>query len=640
MDKMDPKVSVISAWAELAAIAKTSGKPDLLARFQPARERLELGLFRLVVMGEIKKGKSSFINALLGFPGLLPVDSDIATSTVFKVMYGKEKAFRVFFRPDAESGKRPTPLLINPENLNEYGTEGGNPENIKNVDFIGVEVPCPLLANGLVLVDTPGVGGLYKAHRDITWAYAPNADGLLFVLDSVETVISQDEISFLKELTSKITKKVFFVQTKSDAAGSEQSKAWQDRNLDVLSKELGLPRDRIPYFTVSSKLKGVADKRNSLKHLTESGFPAIQGFIQNQLVKEKQKLLSQSLGRQLLAGAHSLRDDIAERRKIIVAAQQSGLEAIRKQYEDARSAFDKWSRVECPSEVKSFNQSFGDLKRGTLNKIVDELDPEGPMIISAIRNIRASELSPEQISEKAREIQNDSLVSICEFVNSTHQQFNKSATKIIEAAIARIGNGLAKTSINPESEFSIQQTQEQLKGIHLPDDLPTHFSTLDRTRDILMGGTLGYSIATTGIILTSALFPPLAAVAGIASILGIVVGAIKQSSDSSVRKKEEILAKLKGLLQSLMRKAQKAARDQLETICTKLERSTEQEIQTAMGAYRSHLEAKMQEISAAKNKTAAECKADVDSLAIQESKITAVLAKLNSIIKPAGATAP
>lgn len=78
----------------------------------------------------------------------------------------------------------------------------------------------------------------------------------------------------------------------------------------------------------------------------------------------------------------------------------------------------------------------------------------------------------------------------------------------------------------------------------------------------------------------------------------------------------------------------------METICTKLERSTEQEIQTAMGAYRSHLEAKMQEISAAKNKTAAECKADVDSLAIQESKITAVLAKLNSIIKPAGATAP
>ena len=39
-----------------------------------------------------------------------------------------------------------------------------------------MELPAPLLKDGLVLVDTPGVGGLYKAHRDVTWVYAPNAD--------------------------------------------------------------------------------------------------------------------------------------------------------------------------------------------------------------------------------------------------------------------------------------------------------------------------------------------------------------------------------------------------------------------------------------------------------------------------------
>lgn len=640
MDKIDPKEAVISAWADLANIAKTIGKPDLLARLQPTRERLELGLFRLVVMGEIKKGKSSFINALLGFPDLLPVDSDIATSTVFKVMYGKEKAFRVFFRPDAESGKRPTPLLINPENLNEYGTEGGNPENIKNVDFIGVEVPCPLLATGIVLVDTPGVGGLYKAHRDITWAYAPNADGLLFVLDSVETVISQDEISFLKELTSKITRKVFFVQTKSDAAGAEQTKAWQARNLDVLSNELGLPRDRIPYFTVSSKLKGVADKRKSLKHLQESGFPAVQGFIQNQLVKEKQKLLSKSLARQLLTGADSLRGDCAERRKIIAAAQQSGLDMVKTQYEDARSALDKWSRIECPNEIKVFNQSFGDLKRGTLNKIVVELDPDGPMINSAIRNIRVSDLSPAQISQKAKEIQNDSLASICEFVNSIHQVFNKSAINLIGETILKIGNGLAKTSMKTGLDGLVEQSREQLKEIRVQDDLGTHFSSLDTLRDGIMGVSLVDKLASVPVAVTSMLFPPLAPVAFIAGLLVCGIGVYKQISDSSARKKEEVLAKLKGLLQGLMRKAQKAARDQLETICIKLERSTEEEIQTAMGAYRSHLEAKMREISEAKNKSASEFKTEIESIAVLENKLVAVSAKLNSILKPAGSPTP
>ena len=45
------------------------------------------GLFRIVVMGEIKQGKSSFINALLGVRDLVPVSSDVATSTIYKIWY-------------------------------------------------------------------------------------------------------------------------------------------------------------------------------------------------------------------------------------------------------------------------------------------------------------------------------------------------------------------------------------------------------------------------------------------------------------------------------------------------------------------------------------------------------------------------
>ena len=37
------------------------------------------GMFRIVVMGEIKKGKSSFVNALLGVENLVPVCDDVAT---------------------------------------------------------------------------------------------------------------------------------------------------------------------------------------------------------------------------------------------------------------------------------------------------------------------------------------------------------------------------------------------------------------------------------------------------------------------------------------------------------------------------------------------------------------------------------
>ena len=107
--------------------------------------RLNRGIFRLVVMGEIKKGKSSFINALLGEPELLPTSSDIATSTVFKLIYGPEKKHKIFFLPDPESGVAFPPKEVSADELVQYGTENGNPGNEKRVDFIGIELPNPLL---------------------------------------------------------------------------------------------------------------------------------------------------------------------------------------------------------------------------------------------------------------------------------------------------------------------------------------------------------------------------------------------------------------------------------------------------------------------------------------------------------------
>ena len=195
--------------------AKLTGKePD--ATFLAQAKAASLGIFRLVVMGEIKKGKSSFINALTGIRNLVPVHSDVATSTIYKIHYGKELRYTVYFEPSV--GKEPLP--IGKGEIAAYGTEDGNKDNLKKVEFIRVEAPSPILRNGLVIVDTPGVGGLFKHHRAITFKHAPNADAVFFVTDSVESPIGADEVSFLKELRS-VTPLVYFVQTKANAVDSE-----------------------------------------------------------------------------------------------------------------------------------------------------------------------------------------------------------------------------------------------------------------------------------------------------------------------------------------------------------------------------------------------------------------------------------
>lgn len=125
----------------------------------------------------------------------------------------------------------------------EYGTADGNPDNVKRVDFIRVQMPHPLLEAGLVIADTPGLGGLFREHSDITWRYVPNADAVFFVLDSVEAVMSKEEVESLHKLR-RMTSLLYFVQTKMDAVGTEQWQQWRERNLDIIAEHLQIPRDR------------------------------------------------------------------------------------------------------------------------------------------------------------------------------------------------------------------------------------------------------------------------------------------------------------------------------------------------------------------------------------------------------------
>lgn len=148
------------------------------------------GIFKIVVMGEIKKGKSSLINSIIGVKDLVPTASDVATSTVFKICYGPEIKYKVFFFEDAQK----SPIFISKDEISLYGTESGNPNNEKLVDFIQVFVPSPILKDGLVIIDTPGLGGLFKQHKRITYEYVPRADGVFLVCDSIESPIGLAEI--------------------------------------------------------------------------------------------------------------------------------------------------------------------------------------------------------------------------------------------------------------------------------------------------------------------------------------------------------------------------------------------------------------------------------------------------------------
>lgn len=223
----------ISILEELEAKAETYELAKPPAAFRLYREKLAENTYNVLVVGEAKRGKSTFVNALIG-RDILPTNVDVATSQVFRVTHAEREAYRLRFE---DGSQRP----VSAEELKIYGSqmeadEKGEPQLAEVIRWIEVDVPVAFIPHGVSILDTPGLGALYASHAQITHRFVPQADAVIFVLDSEQPVM-QSEVEFIEMLLG-VTKSVFFIQTKIDAFGS----AWRDiqaRNEEELRRRFG-----------------------------------------------------------------------------------------------------------------------------------------------------------------------------------------------------------------------------------------------------------------------------------------------------------------------------------------------------------------------------------------------------------------
>jgi hypothetical protein len=161
-----------------------------------------------VVAGEFKAGKSSLVNALIG-ADVCPVDDDVATSVPTVVRYAPEPTLQVRRAGDAGAGDGhggdgeaadgeagDARGLEEIDRLADYATEAGNPGNRDQLRILEVGVPSARLRDGLVLVDTPGVGGLGSAYTSATMTAVAMAQAVLFVSDASQEY-TRPELDFL-----------------------------------------------------------------------------------------------------------------------------------------------------------------------------------------------------------------------------------------------------------------------------------------------------------------------------------------------------------------------------------------------------------------------------------------------------------
>lgn len=136
------------------------GAEELEVSLEEMRARLEKPL-RVAVVGIMKAGKSTFMNALMG-ADILSTGELETTYTVCWFRYGEQPGLTVFFR-DGESEDKPMADLAR---WSVRSCEKENPR-LKDVKYLVIHYPSQVLRT-MEFIDTPGLNSIYGTDAQNT----------------------------------------------------------------------------------------------------------------------------------------------------------------------------------------------------------------------------------------------------------------------------------------------------------------------------------------------------------------------------------------------------------------------------------------------------------------------------------------
>jgi len=290
--------------AELAGDT-SSGKLSLerdLEDISVASKNLKKGVFRLLVLGDMKRGKSTFLNALIG-ENLLPSDVNPCTAVLTVLRYGAEKKVTIHFN----DGKSPQTLdfqsfkykyTIDPAEAKKLEQE--KKQAFPDVDYAVVEYPLTLLEKGIEIVDSPGLNDT-EARNELSLGYVNNCHAILFVMRASQPC-TLGERRYLENYIKGRGLSVFFLinawdQVKEsliDPDDVDELKASEDRLRQVFKANLteycyvdgqNIYDERV--FELSSIQALRRRLKDSQADLTGTGFPEFMGSLNTFLTRER-----------------------------------------------------------------------------------------------------------------------------------------------------------------------------------------------------------------------------------------------------------------------------------------------------------------------------------------------------------------
>lgn len=261
------------------ALACQPAPPDMQAatrdRLRALGVRLAAARLQVAVVGQFKRGKSSLLNALLGVT-VLPMGV-VPLTAITTVLTAGPPLLRLEFLDGKRIERSPEDLDGLCTELAILVTEEGNPANRLGLRQVEARLPAPLLARGVVVLDTPGIGSTLRHNTEAAIAALPECDLALFVV-SPDPPITEAELAYLAQVRATAAR-VIVVLNKVDTQEPAEREVTQRFLRRVLAEQAGLPAET-EIFPISARTALRARKDKDPAALEASGVPALeQGLL-------------------------------------------------------------------------------------------------------------------------------------------------------------------------------------------------------------------------------------------------------------------------------------------------------------------------------------------------------------------------
>lgn len=307
-------------------------------------------LLNISVIGEFSTGKSSFINAIVGYE-LLAINAMQGTTVAITIIeFDKEFSITIYDAQGKVSTQSYESIQRLKDELHKYTTD---PSYANQISHIKVTLPSEILKNGFRIIDTPGTNSLELWHEEITVRAINEMSDLSIILTAAQQAMPETFTTFIgKRLGDNIMDCAFiankidlikekerdgiiqFIETKvkhtfnTDTplvlpfAAVALTNSFTDEKVDVDENSLILTRNSLQsLLSHAAKRKVQAQARKTLQ-LTDAMYSTLTKYINNiaeeymqqlqLLERSKQTDLKPFIQQQINERARSFNDNIIE----------------------------------------------------------------------------------------------------------------------------------------------------------------------------------------------------------------------------------------------------------------------------------------------------------------------------------------